>query len=646
MTTYYVRKTGSDAAAGTSAGAAWLTISKAETVMTAGDTVYVGAGIYREEITLSTYGTSGSPITYSGDTDGSQTGDAGLVTVTAFDSPTAQSAARGNAFDLGTATPAKWITIEGFDIVGGSRGIGTTTTTGNHEGIIIQNCSILANHAIAPYYGAVSSAPSQGLRVLNCMISGSIFFNISASTGTPINDYDILIENCTFLSGATTLDIGINVIINAVPNKFTGFRVNACTFLWCQSAILIEDGFMAGDNSISNCLFIGCGGGITYEGTNDEIASNHNSFYGSQTPYTNIPADADNDLVANQGDPGGIGGIQDFTLRRALGWSPYLPWEPMASQDMEAFSPLMGMADAATSPAEDIYGEVRGMGDGVDHEFYYFNDSSPTDALGVWTNDANAFDGSYLAGGTYATVATGGSTNYLEGIGTNAPTSGREILLVEMDGYAGSDTGLNSCFMHAEAYDGAVSLGGANIVHDPVWGLDGWFTLDEPSGGWTWSKVNGLGCRFSMIFTSGNTDRCYGARLRVTVRKRAGDDRGAVQHRARPQQETTTVQTGDNSIRFEGAGYHDFLLPVNAEVTTVTIAGRFDANYTGSKPKLDVFNIPGVADQTDIMTGSSGTWEDLTASFTPDTKGIVRVRVTSQDTSVDGEAFFDDLVIS
>ena len=46
MTTYYVRATGSDGAAGTSAGTAWLTIGKAlgAAGIASGDTVYVGAG--------------------------------------------------------------------------------------------------------------------------------------------------------------------------------------------------------------------------------------------------------------------------------------------------------------------------------------------------------------------------------------------------------------------------------------------------------------------------------------------------------------------------------------------------------------------------------------------------------------------------
>ena len=53
MTNYFVRKNGSDAAAGTSAGAAWLTLGKAlgAAGIASGDTVYIGAGVYREAVT-------------------------------------------------------------------------------------------------------------------------------------------------------------------------------------------------------------------------------------------------------------------------------------------------------------------------------------------------------------------------------------------------------------------------------------------------------------------------------------------------------------------------------------------------------------------------------------------------------------------
>src|SRR5580704_12606811 len=64
-TTYYVSKSGSDSNGGTSTNAAFLTISKAASVVNAGDTCYILSGTYRENVTPANSGTSGSPITFA-----------------------------------------------------------------------------------------------------------------------------------------------------------------------------------------------------------------------------------------------------------------------------------------------------------------------------------------------------------------------------------------------------------------------------------------------------------------------------------------------------------------------------------------------------------------------------------------------------
>ncbi len=78
-TDYFVRKTGSDANAGTTAGTPWLTVDHAVDSVAPGDTIYVGAGTYVEDVNPSVAGTVGNPIKYIADTDGAQTGDAGDV---------------------------------------------------------------------------------------------------------------------------------------------------------------------------------------------------------------------------------------------------------------------------------------------------------------------------------------------------------------------------------------------------------------------------------------------------------------------------------------------------------------------------------------------------------------------------------------
>src|SRR5687768_12343321 len=78
-TTYYVRVTGDDGNAGTSPATAFKKIGKAADEAVAGDTIYVGAGVYVDDVTPNNNGTSGSRITCIADTTGAFTGDAGTV---------------------------------------------------------------------------------------------------------------------------------------------------------------------------------------------------------------------------------------------------------------------------------------------------------------------------------------------------------------------------------------------------------------------------------------------------------------------------------------------------------------------------------------------------------------------------------------
>lgn len=69
MATYYVRTDGSDSNNGTGyqASQAFQTIGKAISVVSAGDTIYVAPGYYNESLSISTSGTSASPINLVGD---------------------------------------------------------------------------------------------------------------------------------------------------------------------------------------------------------------------------------------------------------------------------------------------------------------------------------------------------------------------------------------------------------------------------------------------------------------------------------------------------------------------------------------------------------------------------------------------------
>lgn len=83
-TNYYVRKSGRDTNLGTSAGAAFQTISRAMTSAMPGDVIYVGKGTYSERVTTVRAGTSTGKIRIIGDKTGAYTGDkAGNILISA-----------------------------------------------------------------------------------------------------------------------------------------------------------------------------------------------------------------------------------------------------------------------------------------------------------------------------------------------------------------------------------------------------------------------------------------------------------------------------------------------------------------------------------------------------------------------------------
>lgn len=105
---YYVRISGNDANDGLSPATAFRTISKAASVMQAGDTVYVGAGTYNETITPPASGVSGRPISYIADVTGAYTGDSGTVILDGQNSLC-------YAFQLSTGR--SYLVIDGFEAI-------------------------------------------------------------------------------------------------------------------------------------------------------------------------------------------------------------------------------------------------------------------------------------------------------------------------------------------------------------------------------------------------------------------------------------------------------------------------------------------------------------------------------------------------
>lgn len=113
-------------------------------------------------------------------------------------------------------------------------------------------------------------------------------------------------------------------------------------------------------------------------------------------------------------------------------------------------------------------------------------------------------------------------------------------------------------------------------------------------------------------------------------------------------QETITVHGGTNAIACIGPGYQDFLVPVDATATTVTVYLRYGSNYTGPLPIFEVLQNDelGISYASDTVTAAVNTWDQRSLTFTASKSGFVTIRVRSQDTSGYGRAIADDFAFS
>jgi hypothetical protein len=111
---------------------------------------------------------------------------------------------------------------------------------------------------------------------------------------------------------------------------------------------------------------------------------------------------------------------------------------------------------------------------------------------------------------------------------------------------------------------------------------------------------------------------------------------------------STNVDDGTYSIKMTGPGDHQIALPVPASATTVTVRVKWDSTYAGTKPQVVRVAQPELisadAGETKTATGAANAWETLTfTAFTPTRKGVVYLRLVSNDTAGNGNVWFDRL---
>ena len=390
MTTYYVRKTGSDANAGTSAGAAWLTIGKALTTIASGDTCYVGAGIYREaNVTVTITPTAETKIL--ADVDGVQTGDAGEVTWTAY--ATNDKTAPAATTQCLSLNGKQFLTFERFYFVGGSRlGSNCVDSGGGTKNITFRYCvfqNSIANTAAMNPTATVNVA--MNWTVDSCIFSAGVGLGISAPTSTTA-DYDLnfQVTNCLF-SGISTDSV---TLAPSGANAFKpgGVDVFNCSFVGKASGLkTVNASSTSIPCTIYNCFIHATGTGINANASG-QITEDYNVIWAT-TARANVTAGVNS--VA--GDPNPYAPLMEVGQSIFQGRALRPPFVPMLT------SPLLAFGNQAGGPAVDLLGFDRPSG------------SSPT-----WSSVLKAV-GCYERGNTgireVTTVRTGANALAINGPG-------------------------------------------------------------------------------------------------------------------------------------------------------------------------------------------------------------------------------------
>ncbi len=187
--TFYVSPSGNDRNSG-SASSPWRTIQHAASTVTAGATVYVEAGTYRESVSFANSGTSSEPIVFNGQGVANVDG-ASVACCTTPGFETGNNFLCCNTqglFTIGSAAGVSYLTIEGF-------------TLKNYK---------TSNKNYVPA-GILIAGSGSGINILNNTVK-----NIRTSAGKNGNAYGIGVF------GTSTTPLSVTVSGNTVTGCLTG----------------------------------------------------------------------------------------------------------------------------------------------------------------------------------------------------------------------------------------------------------------------------------------------------------------------------------------------------------------------------------------------------------------------------------------
>ena len=224
---------------------------------------------------------------------------------------------------------------------------------------------------------------------------------------------------------------------------------------------------------------------------------------------------------------------------------------------------------------------------------YYFDAHTLlNDNNAVWTNDANAADGSTS---TYAETTANGASDYLALKGTTATDLGSGVGISSVKGRIYGEASGHFSQLNAQFYDLFQNVGNTSIFESAGLSWSNYGTLNSPNG-WTWAEVIDSTVRFyGLTGDTFNWVRAY--RAEYLVEYGAGLSAiGAVG--------AVTVDASSPSVNVPVTG-----VEATSAVDTVTVTGDSNVTLTGVAATGEVDSVTVAAKSNVVAIGSASTGE-------------------------------------
>jgi hypothetical protein len=638
LATYYVRQTGNDASAGTSAGAAWRTLGKAlgAAGIASGDTLYVGGGFYREAVTVAMT-SAVAETTIHGDVTGQFTGDPpGDVIWTNFingwnDTPS------GDVLNL---AGRDFLTLRNLTMIAGATGNCIDGSTVHSSNITVDKCYVLSFGASA-ILATASFATALNWTIQNSYVWSmgvNVPLLVTLTTGVGADfDANVQINDSVFVAGSTTIQVANS---GTAANKGGGVDLNRST--------LIGGGLLTGAASqlsttipcvVTDCLILSAASGLN-AGTTGQISdAGGNVLNGAAT---NVTAHATT-KTATEDFPAQIislGHEWMWGMQPRRAFAPYLPGS-------------LGRGHIG-STSTDAEGRARPEGTGR-----ILDSGTATGGATTTLTDTGKAWGVNQHRGNLLRITGGTGSGQVKHIALNTATL---LTISGSDGVWPTTPASGSTYIIYEgppvttqkATSGSTTT---FVVSSAAWPVNKWagYSLEITAGsqsGNTRTITSNTATTLTVAAFGGAIDSTsvgsiYWPGASLTHN---GDYPGAFEAHETAFKETTTTDAGSVGITIHGPGSHEFLIPVDASATVITVKMRYDTNHgTTNKPQAILLanGEIGVTTETVTMTSGADTWDVLTfASQTPTAKGVVTVRLVSRSATPYGKAFADTWTVT